>query len=67
MPMKKIFLIMFIAISVISCKKEPGEGGFASIEGKLYVQEYDDFFKLKYQNIMYQAKTYTLYMALARK
>lgn len=45
--MKKIYLLTLIVVSIISCKKEPGEGGFASIEGKLYVQEYDDFFQIK--------------------
>lgn len=31
-------LIFFI---VISCKKQPGEGGFATITGKVYVKNYD--------------------------
>lgn len=35
--------IAFILISAcfLSCKKQPGEGGFASIEGKVYVKNYD--------------------------
>lgn len=36
------FLFLFVAfsISVISCSKEPGPGGQASITGKLFVQNY---------------------------
>jgi len=40
--MKKVFPIAVIAILLLlSCKKQPGEGGFASIEGKVYVKNYD--------------------------
>ncbi|MES2515682.1 MAG: hypothetical protein V4580_16120 [Bacteroidota bacterium] len=42
----KYILALFILVgcSFISCKKQPGEGGFASIEGKVYVNEYDTYF-----------------------
>jgi len=40
--MNKIVIILIIAFaSFISCKKEPGEGGFASIEGKVLLKNYD--------------------------
>jgi len=40
--MNKIFIaFVFVYLSFISCKKQPGEGGFASIEGKVYVKNYD--------------------------
>jgi hypothetical protein len=37
-------LLVLFCLSLISCKKQPGEGGFASIEGKVYVNEYDTYF-----------------------
>lgn len=44
----KIFLNLtlgcFIAVVFISCKKQPGEGGFATIKGRLYVKNYDPTF-----------------------
>lgn len=40
--MKKINSLAVIAILLLlSCKKQPGEGGFASIEGKVFVKNYD--------------------------
>ncbi|MES2565957.1 MAG: hypothetical protein V4565_03770 [Bacteroidota bacterium] len=42
----KAILSFLVCIILISCKKEPGEGGFASIEGKLYVKNYDASFTL---------------------
>ncbi|MBA4241694.1 MAG: hypothetical protein C0448_13290 [Sphingobacteriaceae bacterium] len=40
--MNKIIIILIIAFaSFSSCKKEPGEGGFASIEGKVLLKDYD--------------------------
>lgn len=45
--MKKINSLAVIAIVLLlSCKKEPGEGGFASIEGKVYIKNYDAFFSI---------------------
>lgn len=46
---KKLFVSFAIILGSLffnSCKKEPGEGGFASIEGKLYVKNYDATFTL---------------------
>lgn len=37
----KILLLFLAFFSFFSCKKQPGEGGFASIEGKVYVKNYD--------------------------
>ena len=39
-PMRALFTII-IAILFIQCEKEPGEGGQASIQGKIFVQEYN--------------------------
>lgn len=40
--MNRIIIILIIAFaSFSSCKKEPGEGGFASIEGKVFLKNYD--------------------------
>ena len=44
---KKLFVCLSFALTLLSihsCKKAPGEGGFASIEGKLYVKNYDATF-----------------------
>ena len=42
----KLILPLFFCIFLFSCKKDPGEGGFASIEGKLFVKNYDATFTL---------------------
>lgn len=40
----KIVILISIFFISISCKKQPGEGGFASIKGRLYVKNYDPTF-----------------------
>ncbi|MCD6018169.1 MAG: hypothetical protein K0S53_1290 [Bacteroidetes bacterium] len=45
MKVPHIFSLLF-CIVFFSCKKEPGEGGFASIEGKVYVKNYDPYFSI---------------------
>ncbi len=48
--LKRTLTCLFIFISLLfvnSCKKAPGEGGFASIEGRLYVVNYDATFTIK--------------------
>lgn len=42
----KLIVPLFFCIMFLSCKKDPGEGGFASIEGKLFVKNYDATFTL---------------------
>jgi hypothetical protein len=42
----KIIVFVLISLSFFSCKKQPGEGGFASIEGKVYAKDYDDSYTL---------------------
>jgi len=37
----KVALFVLICLSFFSCKKQPGEGGFASIEGKVFLKNYD--------------------------
>ena len=44
---KKHLVFVFCLVVIIelaSCKKPPGEGGFASITGKLYVRNYEETF-----------------------
>ena len=42
----KIIVFVLIYLSFFSCKKQPGEGGFASIEGKVYVKDYDESYTI---------------------
>ena len=42
----RIIVLVLISLNFFSCKKQPGEGGFASIEGKVYAKDYDDSFTL---------------------
>ncbi len=42
--MRAITLLLLISVCTFSCKKKPGEGGFATIQGKVYVKNYDAFF-----------------------
>lgn len=37
----RALIIIGIALLAIGCEKEPGEGGQASIQGKIFVQEYN--------------------------
>jgi len=39
-PMRA-FIIIGFALLIAACTKEPGEGGQASIQGKIFVQEYN--------------------------
>lgn len=39
--LKKIFLYTLFGFFLWSCEKGPGEGGLATIEGKLYVYKYN--------------------------
>lgn len=36
-----VVLILFLSIIISACKKQPGEGGFATIKGRLFVKNYD--------------------------
>lgn len=40
----KVILSCFLTLFFLSCKKQPGEGGFATIKGRLYVKNYDPTF-----------------------
>ena len=61
--MKKVFPLTVIAfVLLLSCKKQPGEGGFASIEGKVYVKNYDATFTLLTSEYYLPAETvYIIY------
>ncbi len=39
---KSLRLLLILSVLIVSsCEKDPGEGGMASISGKVYVQEYN--------------------------
>jgi hypothetical protein len=38
----KLLGLFLVAVMLLSCKKEPGEGGTSTIRGKVLVQDYDD-------------------------
>jgi len=45
MKIKNLFIVLLLtAISFLSCKKEPGIGGDASIQGKVFVKHYNTDF-----------------------
>ena len=44
MNFRLLLICSLITIHFLGCKKKPGEGGFASIEGKVYVLKYDKAF-----------------------
>jgi hypothetical protein len=45
--MKKIFILAIAATSFFTaCKKEPGQGGRATIKGKIFTLDYDDTFTI---------------------
>lgn len=44
--MKQILLATIIVASIAACKKDPGEGGRATIKGKVYVRNYNSTYTL---------------------
>ena len=40
-----IFSLAIISLIFVSCKKDPGEGGLATINGKVVVYDFDNSFK----------------------
>lgn len=46
----KLLLLLFFSIMFFACKKEEGDGGMATIKGKVWVRDWDKNFNL----IMYQ-------------
>lgn len=42
--MNKILIFIIVISGFLGCKKQPGEGGFATIKGRLYVKNYDPTF-----------------------
>ena len=58
----KVIAFVLVCLSFLSCKKQPGEGGFASIEGKVYVKNYDASFTLLTSEYYLPAETvYIIY------
>lgn len=58
--MRSIFFLTIFCIFFLSCKKKPGEGGFATIQGKVYVKNYDAFFT--YVTSEYYVPSETVYV-----
>ena len=48
--MKNLFLFVLISGLIISCNKKPGEGGLASITGKINVEDYNQNFTTLWAN-----------------
>jgi len=48
MKIKKLYFVLIVLFLMVhfSCKKEAGEGGMASITGKLIVEDYDNTFTI---------------------
>ncbi len=44
MNFRLLIISALISCCFTSCKKKPGEGGFASVEGKVYLKNYDIYF-----------------------
>ncbi len=60
--MKTILFALALSVMFLSCKKDPGEGGFASIEGKVYVKNYDPTFTIIYSQYYMPSETvYIIY------
>jgi|ERR1035437_6551465 hypothetical protein len=64
--MKKYFFIVSVLLLVTfvanSCKKQPGTGGMATIQGKIWVRQYDRYFAaLSYQYAGNNQSVYILY------
>jgi len=58
--MRTNLLLITLCLFLFSCKKKPGEGGFATIKGKVYVKNYDAFFT--YITSEYYLPTETVYI-----
>ena len=58
--MKKLNGLLILTMGFVSCKKDAGEGGFASIEGKVYVKNYDQYFS--YISSEYYLPSETVYI-----
>lgn len=54
----KIVLPFLLSIVLISCKKEPGPGGLASIKGKVYVYDFTPGKTLIYEGYMGDLRVY---------
>jgi hypothetical protein len=60
--MKKYFSFLALLILFISCKKEAGEGGKASISGRLWLKEYNsNFSSLQLERDAYDEYIYIQY------
>lgn len=55
---KKIFGLLLIALIAFSCSQEEGEGGLASIEGKIYGKDFNTRGTLVSQGYLAGSKVY---------
>lgn len=44
--MQKIVIILTVLLAITSCKKEEGEGGKASVNGTVWLKEYNGYFTI---------------------
>lgn len=58
--MKKIGFIFLLALSLLACEKEPGEGGMAKIGGKVIIEDYNFDFSILRDT--YPAQDYDVYI-----
>lgn len=56
--MRKYFILLAIATSLLSCSKEEGLGGLASISGKVYAKDYNSNGTLVGQGYLGDATVY---------
>lgn len=54
-------LIFTLTLSFSSCKKEPGEGGLATIKGRIYCKDYDKFGNLISEGYLPDENVYISY------
>ncbi|MBP7497844.1 MAG: hypothetical protein KA792_09290 [Bacteroidales bacterium] len=46
MKSKLLFILVILVLSLLNCTKEPGEGGKASIKGKVFAKYYNSTYTL---------------------
>jgi hypothetical protein len=58
MMIKKIVILLLISYLIFSCTQEEGEGGLASIEGKIYGKDFNSRGNLVSEGYLAGAKVY---------
>lgn len=52
--------LLCVLFAITSCTKEPGEGGFATIQGKVFIKDYNAYFNIL--NAEYYGQGETVYI-----